>query len=97
MIRFSETARAEVIKALSLPSFPEGYFLRVGLKGASCSATYFIGFDTLTDTDECFSVEGIQVIVARKHLMYLINSLVDYTTLNDTKGFVILPETKTLA
>lgn len=90
MIVFTEIAKEEIIRTLNSPQIPEGYALRVGLKGGACSANYILGLDLASDNDEIYEVAGVKVVIDRKHLMYLIGIKIDYTQTEAGMGFVIL-------
>jgi iron-sulfur cluster assembly protein len=92
MIVFTEIAKEEISKTLNSPQIPDGYALRVGLKGGACSATYLLGLDKATEQDEIYEVEGVKVVIDRKHLMYLIGVKIDYTQTEAGMGFVILKD-----
>jgi len=90
MIVFTEIAKEEITRTLNSPQMPEGYALRVGIKGGACSANYLLGLDKASESDEIFEVEGVKVVIDRKHLMYLIGIKIDYTQTEAGMGFVIL-------
>lgn len=77
-ISITDIAKQEVIKALSIKGIPENYFLRVGLRGGACSATYLIGFDKMGEHDELYEIDELKVIIDKRHLMYLINIELDF-------------------
>ncbi|MDR6562930.1 MULTISPECIES: iron-sulfur cluster assembly accessory protein [Arcicella] len=77
-INITETAKTEVIRALGIKGIPENYFLRVGLRGGACSATYLIGFDKMTEHDELYEINDLKVLIDKRHLMYLINIELDF-------------------
>ena len=90
MVSFSEIARTEILKSLNSPQIPEGYALRVGLKGGACAATYILGFDKATESDEFYEIEGIKVLIDKRHLMYLIGVQIDYAQTDEGMGFTIV-------
>ncbi len=77
-ISITDIAKQEVIKALSIKGIPENYYLRVGLRGGACSATYLIGFDKIGEHDELYEIDELKVIIDKRHLMYLINIELDF-------------------
>jgi len=77
-ITITEKAQEEINKALSIKGIPDGYFLRIGLKGSACSATYIIGFDKKEENDEAYELHGIQLIINKHHLMYLLGVELDF-------------------
>lgn len=79
-INISENAKIQVNNALTIKGIPEDYFLRIGLKGGACSATYFIGFDKMEDLDDLYEIENlnIKLLIKRPHLMYLMGIELDF-------------------
>jgi iron-sulfur cluster assembly protein len=89
MITFSTTARDSIIETLSSPQIPDGYALRLGLKGGACSATYVLGLDKIAENDELYEIEGVRVLIDKRHLMYLIGLRIDYIETEAGMGFTI--------
>lgn len=79
-IKITDKAKAEINKALTIKGIPKDYFLRVGLRGGACSATYFIGFDKIEDQDELHEIENLhtKVLIKKPHLMYLMGVELDF-------------------
>ena len=79
-INITNNAIKQVNKALTIKGIPENYFLRIGLRGGACSATYFIGFDKMEDHDDLYEIENlnIKLLIKRPHLMYLIGIELDF-------------------
>nr|WP_299422020.1 iron-sulfur cluster assembly accessory protein [uncultured Emticicia sp.] len=92
MVTFSVIARKEILKSLTSSQIPEGYRLRVGLKGGACSATYLLGLDKATENDELYEVDGVKVLIDKRHLMYLIGVRIDYVDTESGMGFTIEKE-----
>ena len=62
-VQLSPRATAEVRKILEVQSIPEGYGLRVGVRGGGCSGmSYILGFDKLREHDLTFDTEGIPIV-----------------------------------
>jgi iron-sulfur cluster assembly protein len=89
MVTFSVIARKEILKSLNSSQISEGYALRVGLKGGACSATYLLGLDKIAENDELYEVEGVKVLIDKRHLMYLIGVRIDYVETESGMGFTI--------
>lgn len=89
MITISAQAAEAIQESLSSPSLPAGYTLRVGIKGGACSAQFLLGFDHPSAHDETYTVENIQVLIDKRHLMYLIGVHVDYQISDGTAAFTI--------
>ncbi|MFT6203501.1 MAG: iron-sulfur cluster assembly protein [Spirosomataceae bacterium] len=89
MVKITENAKKEINATLRSPQIPAGYALRVGLKGGACSAAYLLGFDKPTPEDESFEIEGVEVLIDKRHLMYLIGIEVDYQLTEQGPGYTI--------
>jgi len=63
--------------------------LGFGLKGGACSATYLLGLDKAAENDELYEVEGVKVLIDKRHLMYLIGVKIDYAETESGMGFTI--------
>lgn len=88
-VHISDRACAEIVDTFMANKIPDTYGLRVGLRGGACSATYLLGFDTATDQDDLHSVQGIKVIIDRRHLMYVLGAMIDYEEGEHGQGFTI--------
>lgn len=89
MIKFSELAKKEILKSLESPQIPPEYALRVGIKGGACAGTYLLGLDKAGEHDEHYEIDGVRLIVDKRHLMYLIGVRIDYVETESGWGFVI--------
>ena len=90
------TARAaeEVRKIMQTKNIPPEYGLRVGIRGGGCGGvSLIIGFDTQKSTDLIYQDEGIEVIIDKKHTMYLIGKQVDFYEGADARGFMFVDQT----
>ena len=68
---------------------PEGYGLRVGIKGGGCSGfTYVLGFDEKKEADEEFVVNGIKVYMEKAHGLYLLGMEIDWLDGLNNRGFI---------
>jgi iron-sulfur cluster assembly protein len=87
------TARAaeEVRKIMQTKNIPAEYALRVGIRGGGCGGvSLIIGFDKQKPNDLAYHVEGIEMLIDKKHTMYLIGKLVDFYEGADAKGFMFI-------
>lgn len=85
------TARAaeEVRKIMQTKNIPAEYGLRVGIRGGGCGgAALIIGFDKEKPSDLTYTLEGINLLVDKKHTMYLIGKEVDFYEGADARGFM---------
>jgi iron-sulfur cluster assembly protein len=90
LIKFTEAAKSEILKTLNSPQIPEGYALRVGLKGGACSTSYLLGLDKASEHDEIHEIEGVKVLIDRRHLMYLIGVQIGFEQTDEGLGFTIV-------
>lgn len=68
---------------------PEGYALRVGVKGGGCSGmSYILGFDKKREFDHEYALSDIQIYIDRRHGLYLMGVTIDYHEGLDARGFV---------
>jgi iron-sulfur cluster assembly protein len=88
-VHISDRARLEIMDTLIANKIPGTYGLRVGLRGGACSATYLLGFDTETSFDQVYEVDGVRVIIDRRHLMYVLGANIDYEEGEHGQGFTI--------
>ena len=88
-VRISERARLEVIDTLTANKVPDTYGLRVGMRGGGCSGTFLLGFDTPGEQDQVYRVDGLRVIIDRRHLMYVLGVLIDFEEGSYGRGFTV--------
>ena len=78
-ISLTTIAAAEIRNILQVKGIPADYFLRVGTSGGGCAGvSYIIGFDKQGLTDEVYSIEGIKVLIDKKHALFLWGLEVDF-------------------
>ncbi len=87
-VLLSPRASEEVKKILSTQSIPEGYGLRVGVRGGGCSGmSYVLGFDKQREHDMTFDFEGITLYIDKRHGLYLMGTTIDYHDGLNARGF----------
>lgn len=87
-VTLTETAKAEIRRLMKAEGFDTAQSLRIGVKGGGCSGmTYILGFDTGTDKDECYEIDGIPVIMDKTHGIYLMGMEVDWQDGLNSRGF----------
>ncbi|MDQ6845720.1 MAG: iron-sulfur cluster assembly accessory protein [Bacteroidota bacterium] len=87
-VTFTEGAVNEIKRLMNEASFDTEKFLRVGVKGGGCSGmTYILDFDTKTDKDEIFEIEGIPCIINPAHSIYLADMEVHWEGGLNSRGF----------
>jgi iron-sulfur cluster assembly accessory protein len=87
-IQFTAPAIEEIKRLMQAPGFNASQILRVGVKGGGCSGmTYVLNFDSPTDKDEHFNMEGIDFVIDRSHSLYLAGMEVDWQGGLNSRGF----------
>ena len=87
-VLLSPRASEEVKKILTTQSIPEGYGLRVGVRGGGCSGmSYVLGFDKLREHDMTFDFKGITLYIDKRHGLYLMGTTIDYHDGLNARGF----------
>jgi iron-sulfur cluster assembly protein len=90
-VNISDRAQREIAQIISSKKIPEGYYLRISMQGGGCGAAGFtLGFDTPTEHDKKYLSGDIEVLIDKRHIMYLLDMKVDYEERKDEQGFVFL-------
>jgi len=87
-------AAKQKIEALRAAAAANGNpYLRLGTRGGGCGVgvSYYLGFDKVEDSDQMFSVMGIDCIVNKGQLMQLQGIKLDYLETETEQGFQFLP------
>lgn len=77
-VRVRPEARQQILDTLQANKIPVEYGLRVGIRGGGCGSSWLLGFDIPGSTDEVYNVEGVRVIIDRKHLLYVLGAEIGY-------------------
>jgi iron-sulfur cluster assembly protein len=87
-ISLSDRAAGEVRKIITTKQIPDGYGLRVGVRGGGCSGmSYLLGFDKQREHDMAYEVDGITVYMDKRHGLYLMGTVIDYHDGLNARGF----------
>jgi iron-sulfur cluster assembly protein len=88
-VSFSEKAIEEIKKIMQEKKIMGTYYLRVAVGGGGCSGGVepILGFDKQKDTDMVYEIQGVTVLVDKKHMMHLIGKQVEFYEVEDTSGF----------
>lgn len=88
-IYISETAKAKVISLLQEEGKGDDYFVRVSVVSGGCSGlTYKMDFDNeLKAGDQEFEDKGMRLVTDRKSVLYLFNTILEYSDGLEGKGF----------
>lgn len=85
----TENAIKEVRRLMEEQPTETGTALRVGIKGGGCSGfSYMLGFDKPTDYDTIFEQAGIQLLLDKRHAIYILGMEVDFQSGLNARGFV---------
>ena len=82
-------ARTQIIDTLTTQKIPAEYGLRVGVKGGGCGSSWLLGFDLPGPTDEVYAVDGVRVIIDRRHLLYVLDAIIGFEETEEGNGFVV--------
>lgn len=93
-VKLTQEASEMVKNIMEKKGIPEDYKLRIGIKGgAGClGVNYLLGFDKPREGDEEFDLDGIPVLIEKKHRMFLIGMKVDWVTKDGAAGFTFYKE-----
>jgi len=87
-IKLTSGALTQLKRIMSEQQVPEGYGLRVGVKGGGCSGfSYILGFDVLKEKDQQFEIEGLPVYMEKAHSLYLLGMEIDWVDGLENRGF----------
>ena len=87
-ITISDRAAEEILQIVQNKDIPEGYGLRVGVKGGGCSGmSYILGFDKMREHDIQYTIEDITVYIDKRQGLYLFGTVVDYQDGLNARGF----------
>ena len=86
-VTISHRAADEISKIMQAKGIPEGYGLRVGVRGGGCGVSLMIGFDKRKETDTVYTISGIEVFIDKRHTMYVIGKEIDFYEGADARGF----------
>jgi iron-sulfur cluster assembly protein len=90
-ISITEKAEAEIKHIMANKNIPSDYFLRVGVKGGGCGGmSYALGFDKPKPEDQQFEVDGIRVLIEKKHFMFLMGMQIDFFEGDEARGFTFV-------
>jgi len=93
-VTLTDRAVEEVENIMNNKNIPEGYGLRIGIKGSGgcVGFTYMLGFDKKQEGDLEYSIgsSNTPVYIEKRHTMYLIGLEVDFYEGADARGFTFV-------
>lgn len=87
----TDEALAAIREVIDSQKVPEGYQLRVGVRsqGMACAGmSFMLGFDEKKKEDMVMEIEGMKVLVDRRHSMYVLGMEIDWHEDENQRGFV---------
>ena len=89
-INVTDKAIKEIKRIMVDSKIPEGYGLRIGVRGGGCSGmSYTLGFDEkANDGDTVIEAESINIFVDGKSLFHISGTELDFTDGLSGKGFI---------
>lgn len=94
-VSITANAMKEVKYILEHKNIPEGYGLRIGVRGGGgCGTTsYFLGFDQEKEHDKIYDVDGVKLILDKRQFMYILDLQLDFEEREAERGFVFNKQT----
>lgn len=87
-VELTPRASSEIKHIMATKEIPEGFGLRVGVRGGGCSGmSYILGFDKRREHDLAFEIEDIPVYMDKRHGLYLMGTRIDYHDGLNARGF----------
>lgn len=93
-VQISDKAKKEIQHIMDHKNIPQGYGLRVGVKGGGCGVTFILGFDKEKENDHTYYVDNIPVYIQKREMMFLVGKEVDFYEGSDARGFVFVDSDK---
>ena len=89
-INVTEKAVKEIKRIMVESNVPEGYGLRIGVRGGGCSGlTYTLGFDEkANESDTVIESGAVRLFVDGKSLFHITGTELDFTDGLTGKGFI---------
>jgi iron-sulfur cluster assembly protein len=85
----SAVALTELESILLSKKIPEGYGVRLAIKGSGCAGvSYVIGFDAPSDKDKTYQIGQLLFFIEKKHLLYITGLSIDFVDTPEERGFL---------
>ena len=90
ILTFSDNAKTRLREIMSSSEYKNALGLRISVKSGGCAGmTYDMNYvEQLVDGDEKLEVEGVNVFIDPKAIMYLLGSEMDYKINKFTSSFI---------
>ncbi|MDP5170997.1 MAG: iron-sulfur cluster assembly accessory protein [Bacteroidia bacterium] len=87
-VTFTPSAIAALKEIIVKENRPADQPLRVGVEGGGCSGlTYLLDFDEKGEFDEEFDIDGLKVVLDKRHSLYVYGMEVDFQAGLNDRGF----------
>lgn len=88
-VQLRPDARDRIVDTLTTQKIPAEYGLRVGIRGGGCGSSWLLGFDLPGPTDEVYLIDGVRVIIDKRHLLYVLDVTIGFEDSDEGRGFVV--------
>ena len=89
-VEITDRALEEVKNILKNKGIPEGYGLRIATKGMGCGVGFKLGFDKKKETDDEYLIEGVQILIRKSEMMFVVGKKIEFYDKADARGFVFV-------
>ncbi len=87
-ISLTQGAIQQLLSIRNEQNIPAEHGLRIGVKGGGCSGfSYVLGFDSKTEKDDEFEIDGLKVFMEKAHAIYLLGMEIDWVDGLSNRGF----------
>ena len=93
-VEITPAALKEIRHIIEKKNIPEGYGLRITIKGSrGCAGVnYTLGFDKPSDQDISYAIGELPIHIRKGELMFLMGKKVDFYEGSDSRGFLFLDQ-----
>lgn len=90
IINLTPSAKKELQKLKESLSLDDSHFVRIGVKGGKgcMGVNHVIAFDHKNEDDTEYVINGIPIVIDKKHSMHVLGITIDYYEDKNSKGFV---------
>ncbi|MCC7298532.1 MAG: iron-sulfur cluster assembly accessory protein [Bacteroidia bacterium] len=90
-VTFTQSAFEELMRLKEDLKLVEDQYLRIGVKGGGCSGlSYLLAFDKKEEHDKMYQYQGLDIVMNKAHVMYVLGMQVDWENGLNNRGFVFV-------